>query len=246
MQLSPALESELRYYQGIAEDEAEAEYAVDWQYTLIGYNAILAGEPIPYHVRSTIRQELEDREDRFEGLLGYEFGMLLFELGFRNHRPRRAPQPREMKVVRDLKNPGYTIPHGKNRYCGPAALAYLLRTCPDTAAYILRDITKKRAIYGTTSVQMIAALDRYGLHAIPRARRRADVSVKDRRNQRTLAQWLELEKPRPQDEYLVVVTGHWIVIHGSRWFDNRCHLGKPLALCPYLRKRVPGAYLIKK
>lgn len=152
------------------------------------------------------------------------------------------------EVVRDLENTEYTIPFGKNRYCGPAALAYLLRTCPDTAAYILRDVTGRRAICGTNSTDMVKALERFGLGAIPRARRYAPGAPRPCRktDQRTLAQWLELEKPGPQDEYLVVVTGHWIVVHGNRWFDSRCHLGKPLALCPYLRKRVPGAYLIKK
>jgi hypothetical protein len=246
MQLSPALRSELEYYRDIAYDEACDENDIEWTLTLNGYDALLAGKPIPDFVLPMMRTELEYREDRFEGPLEYEYQMLLFELGFRSQRPRRAAKPRQRSVVRDLKNPEYTIPHGKNHYCGPAALAYLLRTCPDTAAYILREVTKRRAIYGTSSTHMIAALARYGLKAIPRAHRRPDVPHPLRRNQRTLAEWLEVAKPGPHDEYLVVVTGHWIVVHGSRWFDNRCHLGKPLALCPYLRKRVPGAYLIKK
>ncbi len=246
MQLSLALRSELQYYRDIANDEVLNENDIEWQYTLTGYEALLSGKPIPDFILPTMRTELESREDRFEGPLEYEYQMLLFELGFRSHRPRRAAKPREMAVIRDLKNPNYTIPHGRNHYCGPAALAYLLRTCPDTAAYILRDVTKRRAIHGTTSTEMIRALDRYGLKAIPRAWRRSDVPAPLRRNQRTLAEWLEVAKPEPHQEYLVVVTGHWIVVHGSRWFDNRCHLGKPLALCPYLRKRVPGAYLIKK
>jgi hypothetical protein len=245
MQLSTALRSELEHYRNIAMDEVETENDIEWQYTLTGYDALLAGQPIPDFILPTMRTELECHEDRFEGPLEHEFQMLLFELGFRFHRPRRTAKPREVVVIRDLKNPSYTIPHGRNHYCGPAALAYLLRTCPDTAAYILRDVTKRRAIHGTTSTEMIRALERYGLRAIPRARRHSPATGK-RTDQRTLAQWLEVEKPRPHDEYLVVVTGHWIVVHGSRWFDNRCHLGKPLALCPYLRKRVPGAYLIKK
>ena len=52
----------------------------------------------------------------------------------------------------------YTIPFGRNEYCGPAALAYLLRTDPDTAARKLRDASGKRAICGTPRTAMLLVL----------------------------------------------------------------------------------------
>jgi len=59
----------------------------------------------------------------------------------------------------------YTIPYGsKNRYCGPNALAYLMCSDPDTAARLLRKVSRKKAIMVTGYKHMHAALADTGLH----------------------------------------------------------------------------------
>ena len=50
-----------------------------------------------------------------------------------------------------------------NRYCGPAALAALTGLNTGEAATLLREVSGKRAIMGTTKDAMIEALNRCGL-----------------------------------------------------------------------------------
>lgn len=120
----------------------------------------------------------------------------------------------------------YEIPYGNNGYCGPTALAYLTRSDPDTAAKLLREVTGKRAIRGAHNRWMLAALDRKQIRVFP-------VVLEAR----TLRQWWEKWKNTP-GEFLINITGHYIVIHNGKYFDNRCHLGKPMESCPYLRHHV--------
>lgn len=40
----------------------------------------------------------------------------------------------------------FTISYGRNNYCGPCALAYVLKTDPDSAAALLRKASGKRSI----------------------------------------------------------------------------------------------------
>jgi hypothetical protein len=133
----------------------------------------------------------------------------------------------------------FTIPYGKNTYCGPAALAYILRESPDVAAARLRDVSGRRSIRGTHRQHMLSALERANVFAVP--------AMPPTRLNPRLGQYLRhLGHPHSpiRGEYLIVVTGHYIVVHDGLYFDNRCHLGKPLDRCPYLLKRVRAAWQI--
>jgi hypothetical protein len=135
----------------------------------------------------------------------------------------------------------YTIPYGRNHYCGPAALAYVLRSDPDHAAGLLRKVSGKRSIHGVTNVQLEAVLRLAGIVFAKPAPTQGLDGATARTPLPTLARWYDAAPP---GEHIVCITGHYLVIHGHRMFDNRCHLGKPMALCPYLRRRVKAAWRI--
>lgn len=129
----------------------------------------------------------------------------------------------------------YEIPFGKNNWCGPAALAYVLRTDPDTAAAEIRKAGGRTAIKATYATEISGVLT---ANLVPYA----PITGQEK----TLNQWLKWVDIRESDEYLVFITGHFIVVHGERYFDNRCHFGNPLSFCPYLKKRVVRAWKIEK
>jgi hypothetical protein len=124
----------------------------------------------------------------------------------------------------------YEIPYGKNTYCGPAALAYLMRSDPDTAARLLREVSGTPAIKGIYAGWMVEALRKVGLNAW----------VWDRKES-TLSEWVDRYQPKPNQEYLLSVSRskrdgqHYIVVHGDRYFDNACLQGEPISACPYLK-----------
>ncbi len=116
----------------------------------------------------------------------------------------------------------FTIPTGSNSYCGPAALAYLTRTDPDTAAALFRFWGRKRAIKGVSNSLMLFVMKQEGLmavYAVPQCLRRP-----------TLKQWwLSTE---PDGLYLINITGHYIVLDGFRVYDNFFRGGKSIHVCP--------------
>jgi hypothetical protein len=132
----------------------------------------------------------------------------------------------------------FTIPYGRNHYCGPAALAYVLRSDPDEAARLLRQVSGKRSIHGVTNVNLDAALQAAQVRFVRTATGNGRLPT---RCLPTLARWYNTV---PLGEYIVCVTGHYIVVDGERMFDNRHHQGKPMALCPYLRRRVKMSWLM--
>jgi hypothetical protein len=133
----------------------------------------------------------------------------------------------------------FTIPFGRNDYCGPVALAYLTRTNPDVAAAALRAVCGRQAIRGIESVFMIIAMTRQGYKAYSASKPYSWIETKE-----MFRDWL---KSHCSDaEYLVNITGHYIVVHNGLYFDNHCHLGKTLDCCPYLRRRVVKAWRIVK
>jgi hypothetical protein len=133
----------------------------------------------------------------------------------------------------------YAIPFNGNRFCGPAALAYVTRSDPDSAARLLREVSGKRAIMGTQDRYMVAAMTKAGLLAAP--------TMPDRffwGKRLTLRRWVEIMDPQPNDEYVIRVTGHYLVVHGKQYFDSMCHLGKPVTRCPHRNRTVKAAWRI--
>lgn len=130
----------------------------------------------------------------------------------------------------------FTIPYGRNNYCGPCALAYVLGSDPDSAAALLRRISGTRSIRGVSNSLLIAAIRAAGVKTrlafpigdVPRPQLRS---------------WLATRED-PAALYIVNITHHYIVVNRDQMFDNRFHLGKPLEKCPYLLRRVVNAWMV--
>jgi len=122
---------------------------------------------------------------------------------------------------------------GKNRYCGPAAMACLLGITTDEAARTLRVVTGKRAIYGVRPADLRFAILRHGLGLVelPTATHR---SMRDVLTEKASAGYSGV--------YLLFVTGHYVVARvegGSvEVCDNRSVYPLPLA-----RYRKPGVHV---
>ena len=130
----------------------------------------------------------------------------------------------------------FTIPYGRNNYCGPCALAYVLETDPDKAAALLRKTSGTRSIRGVSNGLLIEAIWAAGVKT------RLAFPIGQVPHPQ-LRRWL-LTREDPAALYIVNITGHYIIVHGDQMFDNRFHLGKPLEKCPYLLRRVVNAWMI--
>lgn len=129
-----------------------------------------------------------------------------------------------------------------NRYCGPAAIALLTGVHVDEAARALRIVSRKRAIKGATNRQMMDAMYMLGYMAVPVP------TGATGKHRPTLTQVLagSLRNRQPETAYLMVVTGHYVVIRGRKLYDNRHPDGIWLGECPYRRKRVRGLWVVEK
>ncbi|HEX5426614.1 MAG TPA: hypothetical protein VFW94_23960 [Candidatus Acidoferrales bacterium] len=138
----------------------------------------------------------------------------------------------------------YTIPYGRNSYCGPAALAYVTRTDPDTAAAHLRRWGRLRAVKGVSNDLLQFTMRQLGIqfHFCMPTQLRWN-SKRGKWIKPTLSCWMDAV---PDGEYIVNITGHYIVVHNDLVFDNRFHLGKSVCVCPYLRRRVKAAWRIER
>lgn len=137
-----------------------------------------------------------------------------------------------------MQDEQFTIPYGSNTYCGPAALAYVTRTDPDTAARHLRRVGNKRAIFGVSNTLLLKTLCALGVRYS---------SFIEGKKPPTLGRWLTRHA---EGEYIVNITGHYIVVViddiSCLVFDNRYHLGKSVYACPYLRRKVRAAWRIER
>jgi hypothetical protein len=122
---------------------------------------------------------------------------------------------------------------GKNRYCGPTAMATILGITTDQAAALIRAQSGQRAVRSTFTVHLMAAMRAAGckltLVRAPHGTKQRD----------TLASWLRTRK-LPSDMHVIVTHGnHYGVILGKRYL---CSLTKRqtvgLADIPKRRARV--------
>lgn len=135
----------------------------------------------------------------------------------------------------------YTIPFGNNNYCGPCALAYILRTDPDTAAAKLREVSGKRAIRRIHHKYMLEVLHRQDIQYLPLMPYLAKGA--GRRSCR-LGTWV---KDQPRDaEFLIVTSNHFVVIHRGMVYDSFKHLGVPVERSEWARTFVRGAWWIAR
>lgn len=123
---------------------------------------------------------------------------------------------------------------GHNRYCGPGALSILTGIDTAQAARLLRHISQRKYIKGTSNWVMLRALNALGY---------STQSVYLRPNV-TLAQWLR--ESRNTGAYLVNITDHYCVITDRMYVDNVTGQGVALSRAPHRRARVVHAWHVTR
>ena len=101
-------------------------------------------------------------------------------------------------------------PSDKNSYCGPAVISSLTGCTTAQAAQILREVSGKTMIKGTTNRQMINALSKFNFDVL---------SMKFTKGIK-LGAWLRATENMRQDlskAYLLAVDHHWILIQGNKY-----------------------------
>jgi hypothetical protein len=113
----------------------------------------------------------------------------------------------------------HPIKHGPkgNRYCGPCALAAISNRQTDYAAKLLRKITGKRSITGTSHWAVHRALHEMGFGV----RKVTYHQARPTKDRMSLAAWLKIT-PRPAGKVFLLDAGnHWQVISGRRYVCGR-------------------------
>jgi len=116
-----------------------------------------------------------------------------------------------------------------NGYCGPFALAYVLRVSTGDAAAILRKLTGKRAIIGVTVAQMHGALQDHCKRVLawPQGKAKWPSQLPPSyfnahtfgAAQPTVREFWEAFGG-PDRVYVLDVPGHYMVLDGDRLYDN--------------------------
>jgi hypothetical protein len=121
---------------------------------------------------------------------------------------------------------------GRNSYCGPAVISTLTGMTTDSAAEIVRRRTGQRVVKGMYTRELRDALYSLGITS----------DVRPVTGKPTLNQWMTHHRENSKSTYLVVVTGHFIVVQQSHMIDN--HTGTPewVERSHCFRKRVREVY----
>lgn len=102
---------------------------------------------------------------------------------------------------------------GHNRFCGPAALSIIAGIDTAEAAAVIRHVSRKRSVTGTTHWEVLRSLNLLGY--------RADSALKvdplSRKTNPTLAAWLKSDERDGKALYLIAAGHHWQVVQGRRF-----------------------------
>jgi hypothetical protein len=102
---------------------------------------------------------------------------------------------------------------GHNRFCGPAALSIIAGVDTAEAAAVIRHVSRKRNVMGTTNWEIIKSLNLLGF----RVSSAAKVNPLTRKDNPTLASWLNSDERDGTSLYLVSAGYHWQVVQGRRF-----------------------------
>lgn len=102
---------------------------------------------------------------------------------------------------------------GHNRFCGPAAISIIAGVDTAEAAAVLRLVSRKRSITGTTNWEVLRSLALLGYKAASVAK----VDPLKPKNNPTLAAWLKSDERDGQSLYLIAAGHHWQVVQGRRF-----------------------------
>lgn len=102
---------------------------------------------------------------------------------------------------------------GHNRFCGPAALSIIAGVDTAEAAAVIRHVSGKRSVTGTSHRDLLRSLDLLGY----KAKSAAKANPLSPNSNPTLAAWLKSDVRDGQALYLVVAGNHWQVVQGRRY-----------------------------
>jgi len=103
---------------------------------------------------------------------------------------------------------------GRNRYCGPAAIAALTGCTTDEAAVVIRSVSRQESVKGVHTHHLMQALALFGV----RYSHRETYCPASRL---TLAQWLK-KTDRPRGKVFLVVAGnHFQIVTGRQYTCGR-------------------------
>ena len=127
-----------------------------------------------------------------------------------------------------LKVPFHPI-KGRNRYCGPAAMATILGVTTDHAARVLRGLTGERWIKGVSVQHLTAAMEQLGVRV---RYTRIDAAYE------SLADWLRCNLQLFQASHLILQFGvhgdsHYGTISGGMYQCNLSRMPVPFESIPF-------------
>ena len=128
---------------------------------------------------------------------------------------------------------------GKNRYCGPGAIAIVTGLPTDEASRLIRAVNGKRSIHGVSPYDLRQAFKRakVALHDIPIAERMTVSSFIDSRLDFMF-----------DGVYVLYVTGHYLVVEihdGQAWAcDNRTIYPVPFKKYSLRKKRIKQVWKV--
>ena len=102
---------------------------------------------------------------------------------------------------------------GHNRFCGPAALSIIAGIDTAEASAVIRHVTGKRSVTGTTNWAILKSLSLLGFRSTSAAK----VNPLDPKSNPTLAAWLKSDERDGQSLYLISAGHHWQVVQGRRF-----------------------------
>lgn len=102
---------------------------------------------------------------------------------------------------------------GHNRFCGPAALSIIAGVDTAEAAAVIRHVSRKRSVMGTTNWEIIKSLNLLGF----RVSSAAKLNPLQPKSNPTLSAWLKSDERDGTSLYLIVARNHWQVVQGRRY-----------------------------
>lgn len=102
---------------------------------------------------------------------------------------------------------------GHNRFCGPAALSIIAGIDTAEAAAVIRHVSRKRSVQGTSNWEVLRSLSLLGFKASSAAK----VDPLNLKANPTLAAWLKSDERDGQSLYLIAAGHHWQVVQGRRF-----------------------------
>jgi hypothetical protein len=102
---------------------------------------------------------------------------------------------------------------GHNRFCGPAALSIIAGVDTAEASAVIRHVSRKRSVQGTSNWEILRSLALLGFKASSAAK----VDPLNLKSNPTLAAWLKRDERDSKALYLIAAGHHWQVVQGRRF-----------------------------